>query len=66
MWLSLGLWVVVPTSYFCWSKTPGSRETWLGWVKQVADSAGGNVAVVTFRGQGDRTEAATGYVIRTR
>jgi hypothetical protein len=66
MWLSLGLWIAVPTSYFCWSRTPGKRETWLGWIKQLADSAGGNVAVVTFKGKGDATESATGYVIRTR
>jgi hypothetical protein len=65
MWITLAVWTIVPTSYFCWSKTPGSREKWLTWVKQLVDSAGGDLGVVTFDRGEDNVGVAKGYVIKT-
>jgi hypothetical protein len=65
-WITLGIWLAVPTSYFCWSKTPGTREKWLAWVKQMVDSAGGDIGVVTFIGPPDNIDWAKGYIVRTR
>jgi hypothetical protein len=66
MWITLGVWIAVPTSYFCWSRTPGKRDAWMAWIKQLVDSAGGDAGVVTFTGAGDEIETVSGYVVRTR
>lgn len=65
-WLTLGIWLIVPTSYACWSKTPTDREHWLAWVKQVVDSAGGTLGVVTFGPRKDNIDVAKGYVVKVK
>ncbi len=63
-WLTLGIWLIVPTSYACWSKTPTDRDHWIAWVKQMVDSAGGNLGVVTFGPRKDSIDTAKGYIVR--
>jgi hypothetical protein len=63
-WLTIGIWMIVPTSYACWSKTPVDRDHWIAWVKQMVDSAGGNLAVVTFGPKKDSIDEAKGYIVR--
>jgi hypothetical protein len=66
MWLSLGIWTIVPLSYGCWSKTPVDRDHWIAWVKQLVDSAGGTLGVVTFGPKKDSIDTAKGYVVRMK
>jgi hypothetical protein len=63
-WLTLGIWLIVPSSYFCWSNTPTDRDHWIAWVKQMVDSAGGNLGVVTFGPNNKKIFEAKGYVVR--
>lgn len=63
-WVTLGIWLIIPTSYFCYGKTPVDRDHWLGWVKQMVDSAGGNLGVVTFAPNKQSIDTAKGYVLR--
>ena len=63
-WVTLGIWLVVPLSYACWSKTPTDRDHWIAWVKQIVDSAGGNLGVVTFGPRKDNIDTAKGVVVR--
>jgi hypothetical protein len=63
-WLTLGIWMIIPTSYFCWSKTPDDKDHWIAWVKQIVDSAGGNLGVVTFGPKPNSIDEAKGYVLK--
>ncbi len=63
-WVTVGLWLIIPTSYFCYGKTPVDRDHWIGWVKQIVDSAGGNLGVVTFGPRKDSIDTAKGYVLK--
>lgn len=63
-WLTIGIWMIVPTSWACWSKTPVDRDHWIAWVKQLVDSAGGNLGVVTFGPRKDSIDIAKGYVVK--
>jgi hypothetical protein len=65
VWLTLGMWLLMPSSWFCWSRTPASRDSWMQWVKQMADSAGGNLAVVEFAPRKHDIDEAKGHVVRT-
>jgi len=63
-WLTLGIWLIIPTSYFCYGQTPVDRDHWIAWVKQMVDSAGGNLGVVTFSPTRERIDVAKGYVLK--
>lgn len=65
-WVTLGIWLIIPTSYFCWGKTPDDRDHWIAWVKQIVDSAGGNLGVVTFGPKKNSFDEAKGYVMRVK
>jgi hypothetical protein len=64
MFVTVGLWLILPFPYACFGKTPGDRAHWIDWVKQIVDSAGGNLGVVTFAKKKDQIEGATGYVVK--
>jgi hypothetical protein len=47
-WVTLGLWMLVPTSYFCWGDIGNSKVELIDHVKKLTATAGGNVAVIGF------------------
>lgn len=63
-WVTVGIWLAIPFSYGCWGKTPVDRDHWIAWTKQMVDSAGGNLGVVTFGPKKNDIDTAKGYVLK--
>lgn len=64
-WITLGIWMIVPTSYPCWSKNSMPVDDAVQKAKAIAESAGGDLIAGTFlMKQGERVLGFVGIVIR--
>ncbi|MCH2108519.1 MAG: med21 domain-containing protein [Polyangiaceae bacterium] len=64
-WLTLTLWTLVPTDYPCHPLISAKKTSVIQDVRALVHAAGGDAAIISYRGQGDdRAVGAGGFIIR--
>lgn len=62
LWVTLGVWSLVPLNYPCFTTSVKSKEEIIQAVRNLARAAGGDVAAITFVGESDKGDTAFGAV----
>ncbi|MEM9692304.1 MAG: hypothetical protein AAGA56_07155 [Myxococcota bacterium] len=62
-WLTLGLWMLVPTDYACNTATARDKVTFVADVKRLAKEAGADTAIIGFLGINQEEAVAVGGIL---
>lgn len=54
-WITLGIWLLVPSSYPCWGNAMKTQDDWVANLRLLGHAAGGNL-VLALRGAGGNAQ----------
>lgn len=64
VWVTLTLWLVVPTSWVCYGSSVTSKPEFISYVKRLGAAAGGNMVILSMVANQDEVASGTGFILK--